>query len=800
MATDLLTAPLRTVAAPPGGRRVPWKSPDGQPGYARPALLGIAAVAAVLYAWNINHSQYHAFYADAVRSMTESWKAFLFGSFDPANTITLDKLPGFLWPQALCARLFGFHPWALTLPQAIEGVLAVLVMYRVVRRWAGANAGLLAAAAFTLTPVAAGLFRTAVEDAAFTLLLLLAADAAQRAAQSGRLRPLLLAGVWVGLAFQTKMLEAWAVLPALAAVYLVSAPVTLRRRFGHVALAGLVTVAVSASWMLAVTLTPAKDRPFVDGTTDNSAFSMVVGYNFLNRFSSVGLSASQTGSVQAVRGGGGGGNHGGGGHGGGYGAGGRGAGGHGGGQAGSGAGGAGFGAGFGAGHSGAAGASGMPGASDAPGMPGAPGDAGAAGHGGWRTEAQGGGGAGATGMAGAGADAGAFWAAAGGGGGGGMSDGGWTKMFNSQFAPQTGWFYPLALVSLVCGLVWRRRAPRTDVRRAGFVLWGTWLTVFFLVFSAGSVGGHSYYMGVIAAPLAALSGTGLVLMWRAFRDGGRRAWALPVAIASTVAWCAYLAWTYPTFLPWLAPTAIALGLLALVLLGLARTGGGERFAGLFGRRLALAGALTGIAAVLVAPSAWASSVLDSKYGNSGMGTVGPVGGGHGGGNQRSATSSEFARLMQAEQARFGGGQGGGFGGGFGGSSEHLSAPQQALFDYLQAHRDGARYLLATTNWSSASPFILATGAEVLPMGGFSGSAPAPSPSQFQQFVDSGQLRYVLLTGEGEMGGMGGVGGSANPATAQIQSWVRTACTVVSPGEYGATAQGTQQLYTCRPAR
>ena len=76
--------------------------------------------------------------------MTESWKAFVFGSYDPANTITLDKLPGFLWPQALSARIFGFHPWALTLPQAIEGVLSVLVLYRAVRRWAGANAALLA--------------------------------------------------------------------------------------------------------------------------------------------------------------------------------------------------------------------------------------------------------------------------------------------------------------------------------------------------------------------------------------------------------------------------------------------------------------------------------------------------------------------------------------------------------------------------------------------------------------------------------------------------------------------------------
>ncbi|MFE0461037.1 ArnT family glycosyltransferase [Kitasatospora sp. NPDC058965] len=302
------TAPL--IADPPssGSRsrhRAPWRSPADQPRHARPALLAVAALAGALYSWNIGASSYHAFYADAVRSMTGSWKAFVFGSYDPAGTITLDKLPGFLWPQALSARLFGFHPWALTLPQAVEGVLAVLVLFRTVRRWAGADAGLLAALAFTLTPVVAGLFRTAVEDPLFTLLLLLAADAGQRAARSGRLRTLLLAGVWVGAAFQAKMLEAWVVLPVLAAVYLLAAPVRLRRRLAHLALAGLVTVLVSASWMLLATATPARDRPYIDGTTDNSAYSMVVGYNFLNRFSSVGLNAAETGSVTSSRGGGG---------------------------------------------------------------------------------------------------------------------------------------------------------------------------------------------------------------------------------------------------------------------------------------------------------------------------------------------------------------------------------------------------------------------------------------------------------------------------------------------------------------
>ncbi|MCW2876738.1 MAG: mannosyltransferase, partial [Sphaerisporangium sp.] len=295
-----MSLPVAPAAGSPSPRRrPPWMSPAGQPAYARPVLLVIAAVAAVLFTWDLDRSVYHVFYATAVRSMTQSPLAFLFGSFDPGNSITLDKLPMFLWPQAISAFVFGFHPWVLVLPQAVEGVLCVLVLYKVVRRWAGVVPALVAAAFLTLTPVTVGLGRSIVEDSLFTLLLVLAAEAVQRAVQQARLRILLLAAVYVGLAFQTKMVEAWAVLPALALTYLVAAPISLRRRIGHVALAGVVTGVLSASWILIATLTPPSQRPYVDGTTNNSALSMVVGYNFLNRFASLGFNASTTGSVIA---------------------------------------------------------------------------------------------------------------------------------------------------------------------------------------------------------------------------------------------------------------------------------------------------------------------------------------------------------------------------------------------------------------------------------------------------------------------------------------------------------------------
>ena len=716
------------VAAPP---LPPTRS---EPRYARPALILVTAVAALLYAWGIGQSQYHPFYADAVRSMAGSWKAFVYGSFDPGNSITLDKLPGFLWPQALSARVFGFHAWALTLPQVIEGVLSVLVLYRAVRRWAGVNAGLLAAGFLALTPVVAGLFRTAVEDPAFTLLLLLAADATQRAAREARLRTLLLAGVWVGLAFQAKMLEAFAVLPALALVYAVSAPTALRRRLVHLLVAGAVTCAVSASWMLLVTLTPAADRPYVDGSTNNSAVSMVVGYNFLNRFAALGVNAADTGSVSAVQGGGGGGRA-------------RPA------------------------HTPARAAG-----TDPAQPAGRPAARGGAGH----------------------------------GGGGYGGDGGWTKLVSGPMAAETGWFYPLALAALGLGLVQRRRLPRTDPLRAGLLLWGGWLAMFFLVLSAGSVGPHTYYLGVIAAPLAALGGAGTVLLWRAHRLGGRSAWALPATVAATAAWGALLARDYPAFLPALAPAVLLLGLVSVVLLGLPLLRRPRRGPG--GSAAARTGLLVGLAAMLAAPAVWTGSVLDPAYGASEMGAVGPPAQ-HMMGFQLTKSHPPAQAASAAQRSVAGTGAGAGTGtaagahraeaaGGFASAmraSGTLTAGQNALVAYTRAHRGRARYLFATTSWALASPYILATGAPVQPIGGFTGQAPSPTLDALKSEVGSGQLRYVLLSDGTSMfpGAWMGGGAAKGPATAAAQAttWVTGSCAAVPPAGYGGGVAGTR-LYDC----
>ncbi|HEY1828313.1 MAG TPA: glycosyltransferase family 39 protein, partial [Acidimicrobiales bacterium] len=244
----------------------------------------MAALAALSYGWAMANAQLEPFYGSAARSMAENWHNFIFGAVDPWGTVSVDKLPGALWFQALSLRVFGFHVWALVLPQVVEGTLTILVLFRAVRRVAGAGAGLIAALVMASSPIVILLDHGNISDTLLILFLVLAADATMRGVLENRPRSLLLAGLWVGLAFQTKMLQAWLILPALYATYLLAAPIASRaRRLWHIALSAVVVLVVSLSWMTAVSIVPAQDRPYVDGSCNNSLFDQVFLYNGLHR-------------------------------------------------------------------------------------------------------------------------------------------------------------------------------------------------------------------------------------------------------------------------------------------------------------------------------------------------------------------------------------------------------------------------------------------------------------------------------------------------------------------------------------
>jgi 4-amino-4-deoxy-L-arabinose transferase-like glycosyltransferase len=252
----------------------------------RPALLALLVGTAVLYLWNLS-AYANDFYAAAVQAGTQSWKAWLFGSLDSGNAITVDKPPASLWAMTLSARIFGFNSWSLLVPQALMGVGSVALLHAAVRRWAGPVAGLLAGAALALTPAAVLMFRFDNPDALLVLLLVTGAYTTVRAIDAVTVRAstwwLIAAGAAVGFGFLTKMGQALLVVPAFGLAYLVTGPPRLRMRLVQL-LAALGSMIVSAGWFIAlVELWPADSRPYIGGSTTNSLLELALGYNGLGR-------------------------------------------------------------------------------------------------------------------------------------------------------------------------------------------------------------------------------------------------------------------------------------------------------------------------------------------------------------------------------------------------------------------------------------------------------------------------------------------------------------------------------------
>jgi 4-amino-4-deoxy-L-arabinose transferase-like glycosyltransferase len=254
------------------------------PAWARPALLALLVATGLLYLVGLGRNGWaNEFYAAAAQAGSQSWKAFLFGSLDRSNFISVDKPAGFLWPMELSARIFGVNYWSLLVPQALAGIATVGVLYTTVRRWFGPAAAITAGAVMALTPVATLIFRFNDPDAFITLTATLAAYLIVRAIESGRTRWLALAGVLLGLGFLGKMLAGFLALPALALAYLVCGPAKLGRRIWQL-LVGAAALLLTAGWWVAIVLlTPAADRPFVGSTSNNNILSLTFGYNGLSR-------------------------------------------------------------------------------------------------------------------------------------------------------------------------------------------------------------------------------------------------------------------------------------------------------------------------------------------------------------------------------------------------------------------------------------------------------------------------------------------------------------------------------------
>ncbi len=270
----------------------------------RPELIALMAVAGTLNLWALARNGWaNSYYSAAVRSMSSSWHNFLFASLDRSGVMTVDKPPLALWVQSLSVRLFGYHPLSMLVPQALMGVASVVLLYDLVRRRFGRLGGFVAGLALATTPITVGISRHNNPDALLVLCCVAALWFAVRALQDGRTRWLVLAGVCVGLGFETKMGVALAVVPGIAAAWLWIAPRGRGRLHAlrQLLAGGAATVLVGGAWPALVELVPASQRPWVSGTSDNRVLSLIFGYNGLGRVD--GQNGGPAGSVGNMFGG-----------------------------------------------------------------------------------------------------------------------------------------------------------------------------------------------------------------------------------------------------------------------------------------------------------------------------------------------------------------------------------------------------------------------------------------------------------------------------------------------------------------
>ena len=296
-ATDVFDPPTVDLVDADGVESGP-NANDAQyrdPRWVKPAVGALLVATAVLYLWGLGASGWgNSFYSAAVQAGTKSWKAFFFGSSDSANFITVDKPPASLWVMELSARVFGVNSWSILVPQALEGVAAVGLLYLTIRRWFGVAAGLIAGAVMAFMPAAALMFRFNNPDSLLVLLMVAAAYTVTRAIEDGKTKWLVWAGVFLGFGFLTKMLQAFVVMPAFALAYLVAGPPKLGKRVWQLLLGGVAMIVAAGWWVAIVELWPASSRPYVGGSTNNSVLDRVFGYNGFGR-----LTGNETGSVVA---------------------------------------------------------------------------------------------------------------------------------------------------------------------------------------------------------------------------------------------------------------------------------------------------------------------------------------------------------------------------------------------------------------------------------------------------------------------------------------------------------------------
>ncbi len=481
------------------------------------ALSLILILSLILNLANLNIEGYaNQYYAAGVKSMTLSLKNFFFISFDPASFVSIDKPPLGFWIQAIFAKIFGFSGWSIILPQAIAGVVSVGLIYVIVKRSFGTAAGLISAICLAVTPVFVAVSRNNTCDNLLVLTLLLACLVLSKAAEKGKLKYLLISLAIIGIGFNIKMLQAYMIIPAIYITYLLSNAVSFKKRIVHLMAGTIILILVSLSWAFIVDLIPEGNRPYVGSSTNNSVMELIIGHNGLERLG-IGSKSTQGGgapggmvgknqqktdgtssatknknSEQTSK------------------------------------------------ENGQTGGEtpsidndqmqGQPPSMDNGEMQGAPPNTQDGGKG--NANPPSGDGKGPGGMPPG--DNGMQKPNGGGMGGtfGGQEVASVARLFsNNSLSDQIIWLFPLALFGFIAAAIKEKLNKTFDnKRKLSLVLWSMWLLPEFIYFSFTKGLFHPYYLTMLAPPIAALAGIGIVSMWELYNEEGWKSWILPVGL------------------------------------------------------------------------------------------------------------------------------------------------------------------------------------------------------------------------------------------------------------------------------
>ncbi len=645
-------------------------------------LAVITALGAFLRFYQLGaHSIGNTYYAAAVKSMLTSWKNFFFVAFEPGGSVTVDKPPLGLWIQAGSAYLFGVNGFALALPQTLAGTLSIPLLYHLVRKHFSRLAGLTAALVLALTPIAIAAERNNTMDGVLVFVLLLSAWAFLLAAETGKLRTLLLGGFLLGLGFNIKMLQAVMPLPALYGVYLLGSKHSWGKKLLHLVLTSLVFLVVAFAWVIAVDLTPADQRPYIGSSTDNTVLELILGHNGLKR---LGLSSTgQAGNEDRVRADGGG-----------------------------------------------DGPSGVfpqnqnlqafprpqgqpprlspdqdiqPLTQDRP-PPGIEQKTRPQGQG--RRPLASGPNQPPLGQDGPPQEPGQGFQGAPGAGGRSSETGsaGLMRLFQEPLVTEASWLLPLALLGIPLSLTaagWRWPLNKTWL---GVIFWAGWLLPGLVYFSATTGLFHRYYLIMIGPPLAALVGAALVSVEIFWKRRKRWGWTLLLVLSGfTLGFELLILSSYPAYFPLTAALSLLSWIGSMVWLALRSAQGWQRTLGY----------ILVLAALLAAPFTWSVLTTLNTNPNTALPSAGPA-----------SSDSTRATFMTPNE-------------------EYLTAYGKAVLEYTQDLTNPEEYLLATNTAKGAAPFILETGRAVLTFGGFTGNDDVVDLERFQELVAEGELRFVL---------------------------------------------------------